>query len=170
MSTFYLPVAEAVWHVSAKWRRAEERSCHHKPVCSFHLCQRRCADIFTPKKLWIIIQRLEKETYRFTDVQKCPPPSFFYNSTLIPLKTKDALEQQTSPGSFVAHVECMPGLRWLTYALPLRLFRMLNSVPNIPNYKQTHMLEIPLSLKAARWPSFPLYSGYLYPLSPSGQR
>lgn len=24
MSTFYLPVAEAVWHVSAKWRRAPE--------------------------------------------------------------------------------------------------------------------------------------------------
>lgn len=59
------------------------------------------------------------------------------------LKSKDA-QQQWSMCSFR---QCTPVLRWITSALPLRLCRMSESAPNTPNYKQTQMPQIPLSLE-----------------------
>ena len=52
MSTFYSPVAEESLACFSKLeamqlqeiksvRGGEERSCHHKPVCSFNVCLRR---------------------------------------------------------------------------------------------------------------------------------
>lgn len=88
---------------------------------------------------------------------------------VIHLKSTDA-QQQRSECGFRPERSVRRCLRRLTSALPLRLCRMSESAPNTSNYKQTQMPQIPLSLETVGWPPFPLCSGYLHPLSPSGQR